>query len=848
MLTMAYHLFSAVAITLHLLVYRNWAGFVLPPLGDRQYVQEGDLYIGGIFSMTAFDPVKPCGQFVDTFNAIETVETMAFMVNELNKRLPIQLGFVVIDTCSKESVAAVQALRFLPLSDTESDNTSATPEPLTFYDVIGVVGTDQSFTTKAVSRILNAANIPIISFWATDIALADKTLYPNFQRVIWSDEELIEAIVQFLLSNHFYYFTIMYENEYSLRKVFERILTEYGADRICHPEEVKVTDTDDIEDIIRHLMIDKLRPHVVVVLAHTKVSGMIADAVIRTQTEHKLLWVGGDAWMRALFHKGGPRGSVGLSFYRTRLVNLENYFRTLNASNKNPWFLEAAVTKFSCGELNRASCVNENMRNYQLFELGLLYVLKAVLVYGTALSDFFRAYCKNGSSKENLLICFKRNVEWFPNFLKDAPINWDLVPDLNVADDDINTNDGWRFSVYQSLGIPHDIHRIQDIVLNSHAPIQVNSLNTSFFSFDVNKLIATDYCMPVCRFGEYRFHISQCCWICKPCRANEIVSNAATSCKQCPILHWPSERSDGTGSCDFIEPHHLDNNIYLRIVFLSIAILGFMTKVGTLWWYSRNKENGIVKASSIELSCVQLLFLGCGYLSIPVFLTQPTDFSCSFGFLLYNLSFIVTYALVLFKAVRVYRIFTHYKKNLKVSYISPVFQITACFGFVLFEVLRFYIFNWINPVRSEVHQPDPLIPFTERACVVPNAIMFIFIIITFVVLLMCTVLAFKTQTLPNKFRESRYVSLCVVTTLLILSAFTPAYFTIVYREVRMLLLLAGVVINHSFTFFFLFVTRIIAVEQMKRARRQIAKATPYQRFHRTSKLGPDGNAMETALD
>uniref|UniRef100_A0A2C9KUN2 Receptor ligand binding region domain-containing protein n=1 Tax=Biomphalaria glabrata TaxID=6526 RepID=A0A2C9KUN2_BIOGL len=121
---MAYHLFSAVAITLQLLVYMNWASFVLPPLGDRQYVQEGDLYIGGIFSMTAFDPVKPCGQFVDTFNAIETVETMAFMVNELNKRLPIQLGFVVIDTCSKESVAAVQALRFLPLSDTESDNTS----------------------------------------------------------------------------------------------------------------------------------------------------------------------------------------------------------------------------------------------------------------------------------------------------------------------------------------------------------------------------------------------------------------------------------------------------------------------------------------------------------------------------------------------------------------------------------------------------------------------------------------------------------------------------------------------------------------------------------------------------
>ncbi|KAK0044261.1 hypothetical protein Bpfe_026283, partial [Biomphalaria pfeifferi] len=56
--------------------------------------------------------------------------------------------------------------------------------------------------------------------------------------------------------------------------------------------------------------------------------------------------------------------------------------------------------------------------------------------------------------------------------------------------------------------------------------------------------------------------------------------------------------------------------------------------------------------------------------------------------------------------------------------------------------------------------------------------------------------------LGARVNELRPYTTLTVTTLHILSAFTPAYFTIIYGEIRMLLLMAGVVVNHGFTFFF----------------------------------------------
>jgi hypothetical protein len=43
--------------------------------------------------------------------------------------------------------------------------------------------------------------------------------------------------------------------------------------------------------------------------------------------------------------------------------------------------------------------------------------------------------------------------------------------------------------------------------------------------------------------------------------------------------------------------------------------------------------------------------------------------------------------------------------------------------------------------------------------------------------LVCTVMAFKTRRLPDNYNESRYIAFCVDTTLLVWVIFVPAYFS-----------------------------------------------------------------------
>ncbi|XP_055884141.1 metabotropic glutamate receptor 5-like [Biomphalaria glabrata] len=803
-------------VFLHLVVAVSWANFAIHPLGDKVYIQEGDLFIGVLLTVTYYEPNRPCGDRLYGFYKIEVIETIVFAVRELNKRLPVKLGFVILDTCDKATTAALQSLRFLPLPNPlPSETPSQSSSFLESFTVIGVVGTDQSFSTIPAARILNVANIPMVSFWATDISLNDKSLYPNFHRVIWSDEELMEAIVQFLLSNHFYYFTIIFEDSLPATAIFERILAQKGGAETCHPTELQVRESDDFEGIVYQLLRGEYRSRVVVVLAHVTISVKLIHAIIQTQTESQLLWIGGDAWTQAMFNIGGPKGSIGVNFQWINVTSFPEYFRDLNSSNENPWFIAAVQEHFKCSLKGFDECFKENIQGH-LFDSGLSLVFKAVNVYGEALMQMFNDHCKNDHSSVYKLACFNSNAETFPSYVE-------------AANKEIK-EEGWRFSVFQSSGSKSSVVHIQELDIVSNDSRSYHPINMTYFASMEEFLDPRNFCMPKCPFGEYRFYLSKCCWSCRKCQENEIVGAKRTDCKQCPLLQWPNQYKEGEGECDDIPPHHLDIRS-LPILFLHVlCLLGFIAVVTTLAWYSRHRKHEALKASSIELSCVQLMAFACGYLTVPIMLSPPTTFTCTLGLLMLNISFSLVYVIVLFKAVRVYRIFKHSKKNIKISYTSPLFQVAACFAYVVIEVARFMIANRFLPVRIEVSQPYPEVRYVEVSCRIPGFRIFFFIFENFVLLLVCSYWAFKTKRLPSRFKESRYVSMCVGTTLLILSILAPAYFTQVRKQMRIVVLLAALVINVTASFFFLFVSRILTVEHARKGRKKT-----YARIHKLSK-------------
>lgn len=77
--------------------------------------------------------------------------------------------------------------------------------------------------------------------------------------------------------------------------------------------------------------------------------------------------------------------------------------------------------------------------------------------------------------------------------------------------------------------------------------------------------------------------------------------------------------------------------------------------------------------------------------------------------------------------------------------------------------------------------------------------------------LLCSIFAFKTRKLPDNFNESRFMSMCVMTTLVIWMAFIPTFLTSSRQYMKTLLLALALLLNHSVALVFLFISKLYAV-------------------------------------
>lgn len=102
-------------------------------------------------------------------------------------------------------------------------------------------------------------------------------------------------------------------------------------------------------------------------------------------------------------------------------------------------------------------------------------------------------------------------------------------------------------------------------------------------------------------------------------------------------------------------------------------------------------------------------------------------------------------------------------------------------------------------------------PFVELTCA--NGIHGFITSLGYNVLLVtvCSFYAFKTRSLPDNFNESRYITLCVYTTLVIWLAFLPTYFTTSRAFFQVILLSSALILNATVLLLSLYTPKIYAV-------------------------------------
>ncbi|CAG5116837.1 unnamed protein product, partial [Candidula unifasciata] len=112
--------------------------------------------------------------------------------------------------------------------------------------------------------------------------------------------------------------------------------------------------------------------------------------------------------------------------------------------------------------------------------------------------------------------------------------------------------------------------------------------------------------------------------------------------------------------------------------------------------------------------------------------------------------------------------------------------------------------------EAKMTQPIRTEKYVELSCDWPLPGLGSFLAYNIILVFLCSIFAFKTRRLPDNFNESKLITLCVYTTLVIWAAFIPSYFTASSQTVKTLLLALSLLANHTVVVAFLFLPKIYA--------------------------------------
>ena len=153
-------------------------------------------------------------------------------------------------------------------------------------------------------------------------------------------------------------------------------------------------------------------------------------------------------------------------------------------------------------------------------------------------------------------------------------------------------------------------------------------------------------CSHACRPGEFRIQLEQkCCWECRRCRNNEIVTLNGTSCVECDVLYWPD--SDNASVCLPITPTSYTWRHTVSLLGVSVSVVGAALCVVVFVFYVYHRDRRLIKATNRELSVVGLVGAVIAYGSAILMMGPPTTASCGLSHIGIHLGFCVTYACLL---------------------------------------------------------------------------------------------------------------------------------------------------------------------------------------------------------
>ncbi|XP_066554197.1 metabotropic glutamate receptor 2-like isoform X1 [Amia ocellicauda] len=753
----------------------------------REITVEGDLVIGGLFPVhEKGEGMEDCGK-INEQRGIQRLEAMLLALDEINndsKLLPgIKLGAHILDTCSKDTYALEQSLEFVRASLTKVDETEyICPDgSYAVHDdfplaISGVIGGSYSDVSIQVANLLRLFQIPQISYASTSAKLSDKTRYDYFARTVPPDFYQAKAMAEILrFFNWTYVSTVASEGDYGETGI-EAFQQEARARQICIATSAKVgrsMNRRSYEVVIRSL---QQKSNAKVVILFTRSEDARELLVAATRMNVSFIWVASDGWGA---QESVVRGSelvadgaftIELASYPIR--EFAEYFTKLDpyTNTRNPWFREFWEHRFQCS-LHDLSCGQRSLKDGKFEqESKIMFVVNAVYAMAHALHNMRQAVCPNSTK-----ICDAMKPGNGKRFYREYILKTKFDAPFRPAD----TENIVRFDAYgDSIGRYNIFyyHKVNGKYIYRKVGYWAQGLilNTSLIPWSKH-VVPTSQCSDPCKKNEVKSMQpgDVCCWICIPCQPYQYLLDEFT-CMDCSFGRWPLENLTG---CYNLPEEYIHWEDAWAIGPVTISCLGFICTLFVIGVFMKNNDTPIVKASGRELSYILLLGVLMCYSMTFIYIAKPSAVICTLRRLGLGTSFAVCYSALLTKTNRIARIFNGVKDGAqRPRFISPTSQVVICMALISCQLIVVIVWLLVETpgVRKEV-SPEKRDVVTLK-CNSKDSSMLMSLTYNCILIILCTVYAFKTRKCPENFNEAKFIGFTMYTTCIIWLAFQPIFY------------------------------------------------------------------------
>ncbi|KAM8930831.1 metabotropic glutamate receptor 7 [Pelodytes ibericus] len=763
--------------------------------------REGDMTLGGLFPVHSRGPSGlPCGD-IRRETGIHRVEAMLYALDQINSDpdlLPnITLGARILDTCSRDTYALEQSLTFVQalIQKDTSDVRCTNGDPPVFVrpeKVVGVIGASESSVSIMVANILRLFQIPQISYGSTAPELSDDRRYDFFSRVVPPDSFQAQAMVDIVKSMGWSYVsTLASEGSYGEKGVdsFMQISREAGG--LCIAQSLKIPHdrkSGDFDKIIKQLLETPHARAVVVFANDDDDIRQVLAAVKRANQLGHFLWVGSDSWGSNIVPISDlddvAEGAITILPKRATIEGFDAYFtsRTLENNRRNVWFAEYWEENFNCKltitgskkeDTDRKCTGLERIGQDSHYEQDgrVQFVVDAVYAMAHALHNMNKDLCpgspglcpemEHAGGKK--LLKYIRSVSF--NGSAGTPVLFNK-----------NGDAPGRYDIFQYQITNRSIQGYR-LIGQWTDELQLN-IEDMQWTKGVREIPPSVCSMP-CKMGERKKIMKSvpCCWQCDLCDGYKYLKDEVT-CFTCEFNMRPNKNRTG---CDPIPVVKLEWHSPWAVIPVFLAMLGIIATIFVMATFIRYNDTPIVRASGRELSYVLLTGIFLCYIITFLMIAKPDVAVCSFRRLFLGLGMCISYAALLTKTNRIYRIFEQGKKSVTAPrLISPTSQLAITSSLISVQLLGVFIWFGVNPPSITIEYGQGTVDPEQARGVLKCDITDLQIICSlgYSILLMvtCTVYAIKTRGVPENFNEAKPIGFTMYTTCIVWLAFIPIFF------------------------------------------------------------------------